>query len=437
MSIRLSDLIRGSRSKTDGYSRALQAARVRAAYQRSYFAPALFSLDSRRDRSDRQHGRRCALAALLQRRLARGAHRRGERDAADPRGQPSAARPRGAQESRRRQGPPALEHRRRLRDQRRSARRRTAAARRSAAARQVRIAEREQRRDLLQPAADAAAERTVTRRRSDQSPSQDCGSGAHGERRFWELPADDGADGGVPGVDRSRPSSCGARWRGASTRRRHTTATCRSAWRRWARATLAPKVDYMATIRHAVRRALARQHARPIRPHLQAAASPAGLLRRVHHAELLPAAAAAGFPDRHLQLDGGLAAGESRLRTGRADASARLRRRRRRRVLRRGRARGEEGVRGDADRVVRRRRHGHRRGLRAFIERKSAPIDLLVIVSDCRTPWPEEAPPFPVITIRVGDGAPPPWGNHGANRVITIEEPAAPPIEERPRRRWS
>jgi len=28
------------------------------------------------------------------------------------------------------------------------------------------------------------------------------------------------------------------------------------AWRRWAKATLAPKVDYMATIRHAVRRAL-------------------------------------------------------------------------------------------------------------------------------------------------------------------------------------
>src|SRR5207237_5906731 len=28
------------------------------------------------------------------------------------------------------------------------------------------------------------------------------------------------------------------------------------AWRRWARATLAPKIDYMATLRHAVRRAL-------------------------------------------------------------------------------------------------------------------------------------------------------------------------------------
>src|SRR3954471_24525478 len=41
---RLSDLIRGADRKPDGYSRALQAARVRAAHQRSYFAPALFSL---------------------------------------------------------------------------------------------------------------------------------------------------------------------------------------------------------------------------------------------------------------------------------------------------------------------------------------------------------------------------------------------------------
>jgi hypothetical protein len=78
-----------------------------------------------------------------------------------------------------------------------------------------------------------------------------------------------------------------------------------------------------------------------------------------------------------------------------------------------------------------------RAGLRAFAGRKTAPIDLLVIVSDCRTPWPDEVPPFPVVTIRVGDGVPPPWGHHGPNKVITIEEPAAPPIEERPRRRWS
>src|SRR6187455_2172710 len=38
------DLIRRADREADGYSRALQAARVRAAYQRSYFAPALFSL---------------------------------------------------------------------------------------------------------------------------------------------------------------------------------------------------------------------------------------------------------------------------------------------------------------------------------------------------------------------------------------------------------
>jgi hypothetical protein len=63
-------------------------------------------------------------------------------------------------------------------------------------------------------------------------------------------------------------------------------------------------------------------------------------------------------------------------------------------------------------------------GLSWFVERNA--IDLLVVVSDCHTAWPDETPPFPVLTIRVGDGPPPPWGNHGANRVITIEEPSIP-----------
>src|SRR5687767_6923349 len=40
---RLTELIRGLETK-GGYSRALQAARVRASYQRAYFAPALFNL---------------------------------------------------------------------------------------------------------------------------------------------------------------------------------------------------------------------------------------------------------------------------------------------------------------------------------------------------------------------------------------------------------
>src|SRR5262249_27353661 len=31
---------------------------------------------------------------------------------------------------------------------------------------------------------------------------QDCGSGAHGQRRPWELPADEGNEGDVPGVDK-------------------------------------------------------------------------------------------------------------------------------------------------------------------------------------------------------------------------------------------
>jgi hypothetical protein len=63
-------------------------------------------------------------------------------------------------------------------------------------------------------------------------------------------------------------------------------------------------------------------------------------------------------------------------------------------------------------------------GLSWFVERNA--VDLLVVVSDCQTAWPDKTPPFPVLTIRVGDGAPPPWGKDGANRVITIEEPSIP-----------
>jgi hypothetical protein len=61
-------------------------------------------------------------------------------------------------------------------------------------------------------------------------------------------------------------------------------------------------------------------------------------------------------------------------------------------------------------------------GLRWFADETCAPIDLLVVVSDCESAWPPEAPPFPVLTIRVGDGTPPPWGDRGANKVITIED---------------
>src|SRR5262245_44068730 len=41
---RLTELIRGLDKRSGGYSRDLQAARVRASYQRAYFAPALFNL---------------------------------------------------------------------------------------------------------------------------------------------------------------------------------------------------------------------------------------------------------------------------------------------------------------------------------------------------------------------------------------------------------
>src|SRR5262249_56377453 len=86
--------------------------------------------------------------------------------------------------------------------------------------------------------------------------AEDGGSGAHGEPRFWELPADDGSDGGVPGVDRLKAELVRREVARQIDAMSPYATDVSAAWRRWARATLAPKVDFMATIRHAVRRAL-------------------------------------------------------------------------------------------------------------------------------------------------------------------------------------
>ncbi len=209
------------------------------------------------------------------------------------------------------------------------------------------------------------------------------------------------------------------------------------AWRRWARATLAPKVDYMATLRHAVRRALrdstlGRYDRTYRRPHR----------RQACYGEFIMASFYQPRPRPGFLIDTSGSMGDTQLARAVSELGG----------LTRQLGYGADVVVACCDAAVHETRKAFAStqielyggggtdigvGLRAFIERKVAPIDLLVVVSDCRTPWPQEVPPFPVITIRVGDGAPPPWGNRGANNVITIEEPGAAPRENRPRRRWS
>ena len=361
MRIRLFDLIRGSDRKADGYSRALQAARVRAAHQRSYFAPALFSLvpvetdligsmavDSQwrlyyneawvathtvEENASllihevghllRNHEARKNAAGIRDDRRWNTAGDCEINDDLHAEGLPLPGRP--------------------------------------AAARQVWIAERKHRRELLQPAADSARADRHAAASDEQQPSQDCGSGAHGERRFWELPADDGSEGGAPGVDRIKAELVRREIARRIDEKSLFDGDVPLGWRRWAHATLAPKVDYMATIRHVVRRALrdstlGRYDRTYRRPHRRQACYGEFIMASFYQPRPRP-----GFLDRHVRLDGGFAVGESRLRTGRSDAPARVRRGRGRRVLRCRGARGEEGVRGHAGRVVRRRRHGHGR----------------------------------------------------------------------------
>jgi predicted metal-dependent peptidase len=435
MGIRLADLIRrpvppklrmfrtsegGSDRKPDGYSRALQAARVRAAHQRSYFAPALFNLvpvettlvgSMAVDSQWRLYYNEAWLAAHSVEQNASLLVHEVSHLLRDHEGRKKAA---GIRDHRRWNtagdceinddlqaeglplpGDPPLPARYGLPN-----------------------GERAETYYHQLPAPPRADDQGAI------GEGQDCGSGAHGERRFWELPADDGSEGGVPGVDRIKAELV----RRDVAHRIEATSIYDTdvplAWRRWARATLAPKVDYMATLRHTVRRALrqstlGRYDRTYRRPHR----------RQACYGEFIMASFHQPRPRAGFLIDTSGSMGDSQLARAVSELGG----------LTRQIGSGADVIVACCDAAV----HDVRKaftgrpielyggggtdmgvGLRAFIERRNPPIDLLVIVSDCLSPWPADVPPFPVITVRVGEGAPPPWGNRGANRVITIEDAA-------------
>src|SRR5207302_1656258 len=172
------------------------------------------------------------------------------------------------------------------------------------------------------------------------------------------------------------------------------------AWRRWARATLAPKVDYMATIRQTVRRALrdstlGRYDRTYLRPHR----------RQACYGEFIMASFYQPRPRPGFLIDTSSSMDDSQLARAVTELGG----------LTRQLGYGADVVVACCDAAVHNVRTVFRAaqvelyggggtdmgaGLRAFIARKKDPIDLLVIVSDCHTEWPTETPPFPVVTIR-------------------------------------
>ncbi len=428
---KLTELIRGMDRRGQGYSRALQAARVRASYQRAYFAPALFSLipvktDQIASMAVDMHWRLYYNDAWL-------AEHSVEENAA------------------------VLIHEVSHLLREHEGRKQAAAARNPAlwnTATDCEINDDLVAEGLPLPndpplptkfglTEGETAETYYAKLAKGSDPATqlhtDCGSGAHGERRPWELPADDGGAGGVPGVD---PVKAELVRRDVAQRILDRTGDAGDApygWRRWANGVLAPKVDYMATIRHTVRKVLrestlGRYDRTYSRPHRRQAAYGEFIMSSFHQPRPRP-----GF-----LIDTSSSMQDTQLARAVAELGG----------LTRQLGYGADVVVACCDAAV----HNVKRafnaaqvelyggggtdigaGLRWFIERRSGPIDLLVVVTDCQTPWPEDTPPFPVVTIRVGDGPPPPWGDRGANRVITIEDPVhvkPKPIWNEKRQRW-
>jgi len=409
MRFKLADLIRRSERQSDSYSRALQAARVRAAHLRSYFAPALFNL--------------VPIATDLIGSMAVDAHWRlyyNDAWVASHTVEENAT---------------LLVHEvsHLLRDH--EGRQRSASARdrqRWNTACDCEINDDLEAEGLPLPGdpprpakygLESGNMAELYYKQLDSPPgSHDCGSGAHGEHRFWELPPDDGAEGAVPGVDRLKAElvrrDVARRIDGMSI----YSSDVSMAWRRWARRTLAPKVDYTATIRSAVRRALhdstlGRRDRTYRRPHR----------RQACYGDLLMPSFYQPRPRAGFLIDTSDSMNDAKLARALAELGG----------LTRQLGNGAEVIVACCDAELRSMTRAFSAsrielyggggtdmgaGLRAFIERKDDAIDLLVIVSDCHTPWIEDAPPFPVITIRVGDGPPPPWGARRGNRVITVED---------------
>ena len=250
----------------------------------------------------------------------------------------------------------------------------------------------------------------------------DCGSGAHGDRRHWELPPDEESSGGTPGVDAVKAEMVRRDVAKRIMDISGFSGEVSLGWRRWAHDVMTPKVDYMAIIRRTVRIALREstlgRYDRTYRkPHR----------RQACYGEFIMPSFYQPRPRPGFLIDTSSSMQNAQLSRAMTELGA----------LTRQLGYAGEVIVACCDAAV----HGVRKifnpsqlqllggggtdiakGLQWFVDRRSGPIDLLIIVTDCQTEWPADAPPFPVVTIRVGGGLPPPWGNRGLNSVITIED---------------
>lgn len=265
---------------------------------------------------------------------------------------------------------------------------------------------------------DLLAEEYLSDLRNRPKPNRhgDCGSGAHGQPRPWELPSPHSGKKDVPGLSRAEGDFIRTKVAEAiQNEAQKTRGTVPGEWVRWANEVLQPpKVDWRNELRSVVRCAVQevagmwdysyrkpsrRQDAygdviapsmrKPI-PRVAVVGDTSGSMSEVDiahiPAEVEGLCLALGASVLFFSVDADVH-GAQEVHGGRSI------------VLKGG---------GGTDMRV---------GINAALESKPRP-DIIVIVSDCETPWPEEQPPrCKMIIVRVRHaGEVPPWA-----RVVDVD----------------
>jgi predicted metal-dependent peptidase len=252
-----------------------------------------------------------------------------------------------------------------------------------------------------------------------QGMGKNCGSGAHGKPMPWEHPRDDGGDSSTPEVDATKAEMI------RKEVAERIEAVCRQAgkmpagWKRWAEGVLNPKVNWPAHIRTVTAKMIRdctlgrydRTYKRPNR-------------RQSCYGSIIMPSFYQPRPRIGLVMDTSGSMSNKNLARGVTETASIFRQL----------GPGTEIIFACCDAAVHSvKKLYNAKNIELFggggtempaaiekFEQMKEKVDLLIIVTDCYTAWPEKPPSFDTLVLRVENGAPPPWSGSKHHKVVTV-----------------